>query len=96
MKIYDSVVVFGQEGKVEFSDNVPDDRNAEYHCGTISIHPECPRRELARVFLHEFLHMVCDRTSVSQAIDLPTEEMICDLFSKAITENFYLRFKTRQ
>lgn len=93
MKLYDSITVFGQEVKIEFSDLVSDDHNANYVDGKILIHPKCPKKELDRVFLHEVLHSVCDRTSISQAISKDTEEMIVDLMSKAITENFYLRFR---
>ena len=95
MKIYDSVLIFGQEMGVEFSDKVPETDNANYDLeeGKILIHPQCPQKELARVFVHEFLHAVCHRTSISQGISEDAEEMIVDLMSKALTENFFLRWK---
>lgn len=96
MKVYDSVLIFGQEIKVEFSDKVPETDNANYDLdGKILIHPKCPQKELARVFVHEFLHAVCHRTSISQGISDDAEEMIVDLMSKAITENFFLRWKVK-
>lgn len=95
MKLYESVLVFGQEIKVEYSDLVPETDNANYdseNCA-ILIHPRCPKKELSRIFIHEFLHSVCHRTSISQGISADAEEMIVDLMSKALTENFFIRFK---
>lgn len=95
MKLYDHVIIFGEKVDIEYSDQVPDSDNANYIEGNILIHPECPKKELARVFLHEFLHAVCNRTSISQGISGDAEEMIVDIISKALTENFYLRFKNK-
>lgn len=93
MKIYDSVKIFGQEISIEFSSEVIDEHNANYSDGKILIHPKCPKKELSRVFLHEFLHAVCERVSISQGINSETEEIMVDAISKAIDENFFLRFK---
>lgn len=93
MKIYNSVKIFGQDISVEFSDKVSDLHNGNYVDEKILIHPKCPKKELTRVFIHEFLHAVCERTSISQGIPSETEEIIVDALSKAIEENFYIRFK---
>lgn len=95
MKLYDSVKIFGQDVEVSFSSEVGDSHNANYVNGRILIHPKCPKKELARVFLHEFLHAVCERVSISQGITGETEEIIVDTLSKALVENFYIRFKDR-
>lgn len=95
MKIYDKVLIFGQEVEVSYSDKVIDTHNANYIDGKILIHPKCPQSELARVFVHEFLHAVCERVSISQGVPLETEEIIVDAMSKALCENFHLRFKNR-
>lgn len=93
MKLYDRVTIFGQDIQVRFSEEVPDTDNANYVDNEILIHPNCPKKELSRVFLHEFFHAVFDRVSVNQGISSDAEEIIVDAISKAITENFYLRFK---
>lgn len=93
MKLYDKIIIFGQEVSVEYSDRVIDEHNANYIDGKILIHPRCKEKELARVFLHEVLHAICERTSISQAVSTDSEEMICDLISKALVENFHIRFK---
>lgn len=95
MKLYDHVVIFGEKVNIEYSNNVPDTDNANYVKGKILIHPGCPRKELARVFLHEFLHAVCERVSISQGITGETEEIVVDTLSKALVENFHIRFKDR-
>jgi hypothetical protein len=93
MIIKDSVDILGQKVPVEYSNKVPDTHNANYDKEKILLHPRCPKKELARVFLHEFFHAVCDRGSISQAISEDAEEMIVDLMAKAISENFHLRWK---
>lgn len=95
MKLYDKVIIFGQDVDVSYSDKVIDTHNANYIDGKTLIHPKCPNKELARVFMHEFLHAVCARTSISQGVSEDAEEMIVDLMSKALTENFHIRFKER-
>jgi len=93
MKLYDSVIIFGQVVKVSYSDKVPDNENANYINGEILIHPKCPKKELDRVFLHEVIHSICERVSISQGISAETEEIIVDAISKALTENFTMKFK---
>jgi len=95
MKIYDHVIIFGQRVDISYSDDVADTDDAICKNNKILINPSCKNKELARVFIHEFLHMVCERVSISQGLDIETEEMIVDSMAKALTENFYLRFKNR-
>jgi hypothetical protein len=93
MKIYNSVTILGKVVPIRFSDEVPDNENANFINDEILIHPKCKKSELARVLTHEFLHAVFERGSISQAISSETEEMIVDLIAKAITENFHLRWR---
>jgi hypothetical protein len=93
MKLHDRVNILGQEISVEYSDKVPDNHNANYDYNKILIHPKCKKKDLARSFLHEFFHAVCERGSISQGIDGDTEEIIVDLMAKALTENFHIRWK---
>jgi len=97
MKIYDQVVVLGEVVPVKFCDSVPENENANFiddDSGMeIRINPSCKKRDLARSFIHEFLHVVCARGSISQSINEDLEEVIVDLMAKALTENFHIRFK---
>lgn len=60
MKIYNYVVIFGNTVNINYSELVPDTDNANYDTEKeeILIHPRRPKKELARVFMHEFLHSV--------------------------------------
>jgi hypothetical protein len=95
MKLYDKVVIFGEEINISYSDKVPDDHDANCLEDNIWIHPKCKKEELARVFIHEFLHLVCGRVSISQGVSRDAEEMIVDTMAKALTENFHFRFKNK-
>lgn len=51
-------------------------------------------KELQRLaLLHEFVHAVCDRCGITQAIPTELEEVICEAISHAFHENFNLRRK---
>jgi len=93
MKLYDHVIIFGKKIPVKYSDKVPDHDNANWANNEILIHPECSKKELARVFMHEFFHAACEIGSISQGIPAETEEIMVDLLAKALTENFHIRFK---
>lgn len=83
--------ILGMKVKVKYAD-----LNKENLCGkyvydekTIYINSTL-NKELQKVtLLHEFLHAVFDRAGLTQAkITSDAQEIICDQFAKALTENF--------
>jgi Zn-dependent peptidase ImmA (M78 family) len=83
--------ILGLKVKVKYKD-----LNAENLCGkyvydekTIYINSTLPKEMQRVTLIHEFLHAAFDRAGLSQAkISHDAQEIICDQFAKALTENF--------
>lgn len=83
--------ILGMKVKVKYSD-----LNKENLCGkyvydekTIYVNSTLNRETQHVTLIHEFLHAVFDRAGLTQAkITSDAQEIICDQFAKALTENF--------
>lgn len=49
--------------------------------------------ELDHTLIHEFIHSVIDRCSLNQVVTYPSEEVLVDMITKALLENFQIKSK---
>lgn len=85
--------VFGKTIAVEF---VSDLENAgEFYAekSLIKVLKEKDKDKEQLHLLHEFVHAICHRTGLTQAIPHELEEVICEVISHAFWENFKLTRK---
>lgn len=85
-----SVIIFGQKVKVEYAALDDNTAGLSYSKGLIQINKKLPKNIVDQVFLHEFFHSAISRCSLDQRISLDLEEVLVEILSKAITENFKL------
>ncbi len=89
MKLPKHFVIFGKKVKVRVGDLGPSYAGMYYPKeNMIVIDKSVTKEELPRVVVHEFLHGVITRCSLDQAISYPAEEIVVDMITKALIENF--------
>lgn len=94
MKLPKSFNVFGKKVKVKREELGPNYdgmyySNKELIVISKSVDPE----RIPHVVLHEFLHSVIDRCSLAQVVSYPSEEVLVDMITKALLENFEVKCK---
>lgn len=89
MKIPKKFKIFGQTVKVRVGDLGPNYAGMYYPSKSmIVIDKSVTKEEMSRVIIHEFIHSVIHRCSLDQVISYPSEEILVDMITKAIVENF--------
>jgi len=93
MKLPKFFRIFGQKVLVEYADL--DDRigGLSHSKGLIQINNRMPKNLVKQVLLHEFFHSVIGRTSLDQRISIDLEEILVEMLSKAVIENFNITIK---
>jgi len=93
MKLPKFFRIYGQKVLVEYAEL--DDRigGLSHSKGLIQINKKMPKNLVKQVLLHEFFHSVIGRTSLDQRISLDVEEVLVELLSKALVENFNVTIK---
>jgi Zn-dependent peptidase ImmA (M78 family) len=95
MKIPKYFNIFGQKVKIKKVDLGPQYLGL-YHSDkkTISINSSITdESELDHTVIHEFIHSVIDRCSLNQVVTYPSEEVLVDMLTKALLENFNIKSK---
>ena len=93
MKLPKFFRIFGQKVLVEYADLDPTIGGLSYAKGLIQINSKLPKSQVRQVLLHEFFHSVIGRTSLDQRIGIDLEEILVEMLSKAIVENFDIKIK---
>lgn len=94
MKLPKHFNVFGQKIKIKSGDLGPAYDGMYYtHEKMIVINKDVSGDNLNRVIVHEFLHSVIDRCSLNQVVSYPSEEVLVDMITKALIENFEIKVK---
>ena len=92
MKLPKHFNVFGQKVKIKFGDLGPNFQGMFYsQKNLIVIAKDTPPEEISRVVIHEFFHSVISRCSLDQVVSYPSEEVLVDMFTKALLENFEIK-----
>lgn len=60
---------------------------------TITLERKLEGEDLIVTLLHETLHAILDRTSITHEISDELEELICDNVAKCLVENFDIELK---
>lgn len=99
MKIPANLVINGYEWSVEFDDDILEKREILGECDpdarTIKLSSTLKGNDLNSTFLHEVFHALVHEYSINQAIERSAEEIIVDVFSKFLIENFYVTPKRK-
>ena len=94
MKIPKFFNVFGEKIKLRSGDLGPQFDGMYYvNEKMIIISKSVAPENFNRVLLHEFFHSVIDRCSLNQVISYPSEEVLVDMFTKCLLENFDIKPK---
>jgi hypothetical protein len=93
MKLPKFFKIFGQKVIVEYADLEPTIGGLSHAKGLIQINNKLPRCLVKQVLLHEFFHSVIGRTSLDQRISIDLEEILVEMLSKALVENFDIKVK---
>lgn len=89
MKLPKYFNVFGKKIKIKRGDLGPAYQGMFYPGkDLIIIDKTITSEEMARVVIHEFFHSVISRCSLDQVVSYPSEEVLVDMFTKALLENF--------
>ncbi len=89
MKIPKKINIFGKKIKVKVADLGPDYDGMFYpSMDLIVINKSTPKERVPHVVVHEMLHAVITRCSLDQVISYPSEEVLVDMITKALLENF--------
>lgn len=97
MKLPKHFNVFGQKIKIKSGDLGPAYDGMYYtHEKMIVINKEVLPENLDRVVIHEFLHSVIDRCSLTQVVTYPSEEVLVDMLTKALIENFEIKARLKK
>lgn len=96
MKLPKHFNIFGQKVKIK-KENLGAQYLGLYHSDKkmISINSSITdESELDHTLIHEFIHSVIDRCSLNQVVTYPSEEVLVDMITKALLENFQIKSKT--
>lgn len=94
MKIPKFFNVFGKKVKVRIGDLGPNYHGMYYtNSSSIVIDKNVPKDYIDHVLIHEFIHSVIDRCSLSQVVSYPSEEVLVDMITKSLLENFDIKAK---
>lgn len=94
MKLPKSFNVFGKKIRVKSGDLGPNYQGMFYPGkDLIVISNDTLPEEINRVLIHEFFHSVITRCSLDQVVSYPSEELLVDMFTKALLENFEIKCK---
>ena len=89
MKIPKKFKVFGKTIKVKVGDLGGQYDGMLYPSkDLIVIDKAVPKERVTHVVIHEFIHSVISRCSLDQVISYPSEELVVDMITKALIENF--------
>lgn len=89
--------VFGEKIKIKLGDLGPQYDGMYYpNNKLIVINKDVDPENLNRVIIHEFFHSVIDRCSLNQVVQYPSEEVLVDMFTKALLENFEVKIKLKK
>ena len=91
MKVPKSLTVFGAKYSVTLREL---NENTMGLCDRVSrkiyINKDLKEDEIPETILHEMFHGVFERMCLGQIISPEVEELFCEYFSKAVSENFKL------
>lgn len=95
MRIPKSVKVFGKKIKIKRGDLGPNYLGMYYPGDDLIVIGTQVKteKELIHVVVHEILHAIFDRCSVTQVVSYPNEEMVVDMTTKCLIEMFDIKFK---
>lgn len=85
--------MFGKTVAVEFVDELENSGEFYPKESLIKVLKDKDKGQVQLHLLHEFVHAVCHRTGLTQAIPSELEEVVCEVISHAFHENFSLRRK---
>lgn len=97
MKLPKHFNVFGKKIKIKLGDLGPNYQGMFYPGkDLILVDKNTTIEELPRVVVHEFFHSVVSRCSLDQVVTYPSEEVLVDMFTKALLENFEVKPKLKK
>lgn len=97
MKLPKHFNVFGKKIKVKVADLGPSFDGMFYSTeDLIVISSTVDPTTMDRTVIHEFLHAVIERCSLTQVVSYPSEEVLVDMVTKALLENFDVRPKIKK
>ncbi len=82
--------IFGKTYKIEYKDltGLPYQGQFKHHESIITVHNKLKGYELQQTLMHELLHAVLDRLSLSDVIESRVEEILVDSIATFLCENF--------
>lgn len=92
MKIPKAFNVFGKKIKVKVGD-IGEGYDGLFYPKENLILVSKSASDLDHVLLHEFLHAVLERCSLTQVVSYPSEEVLIDMVTKCLLENFEIKPK---
>jgi Zn-dependent peptidase ImmA (M78 family) len=89
MKIPKSFNVFGKKIKIKMGNLGPNFEGMFYPTqDLIVINKDIKKEEIDHTIIHEFIHSVISRCSLDHVVSYPSEEVLVDMITKALLENF--------
>lgn len=85
--------VFGKTVAIEVVEDLEDAGQFCSRQSLIKVLKEKDKGQQQLHLLHEFVHAICYRTGLTQAISSELEEVVCEVISHAFYENFKLTRK---
>lgn len=97
MRLPKSVIIFGEEYKIEMSSDLEEATEGITHFDDklIQLNTNLPKDKILRVLIHEMGHAMFFRNGFDQGIHVQMEEAVVQSFAKLITETFELKIKKR-
>jgi Zn-dependent peptidase ImmA (M78 family) len=86
--------IFGKTYKIEYKDltGMPYQGQFKHEDALIVIHSKLGDYEKQQTLMHEMLHAVLDRLSISDVVDERIEEILVDSIATFLCENFSFDF----
>lgn len=88
MKKPKSVDIFGETYKIEYKKNLGNDGVCHKDTKLIEIDDSLTGLEFKKTLIHEYIHAVCSRLGISQAIGSEVEEVIAESFSNFFNDHW--------
>lgn len=92
MKLPKSLNVFGKKIKIKVGD-IGEGYDGLFYPKENLIVISLTASDVDHVLLHEFLHAVLERCSLTQVVSYPSEEVLIDMITKCLLENFDIKPK---
>ena len=103
MKNKKSICILGQDVKIEHSKDNLVGTNGNYlygfyndHEKKITIAPIDHKVELEKTILHEIGHAMIFRSGLAQVLSHEVQEILCEVFSNVVHENFKIKADRRK